>query len=220
MHKNGAEIAAKRDERLIFALSRKRPNELSLPIGKNCFIDRTVKIGKRTTIGHNVVIIGRVVIGDNCIIRSGAVIGEEGFSWGFDKMNIPIRFIHLGGIIIGNNVEIGSQCHIARATLEEANTIIEDNVKLDTMVHIAHNARIGARTCMASGCIIAGSVVVGKDCWMATKCNTTSNITIGDRVLGGTGSNIIRDIPDNAIIAGNPARILRTHNDRRADSYS
>ena len=161
------------------------------------------------------------IIGDDCIIRDGAVIGGEGFSWGFNGDGTPVRFIHRGGVFIGFNVEIGSLCHIARATLTGHYTRINDHVKLDALVHIAHNCVVGSRTMIAAHTMLAGSVTVGEDCWIGPGVNIMNGVTIANRCLIGMGANVIHNITEEgAVVAGNPARILRIHNDRRADSYS
>lgn len=113
-------------------------------IGNNCSVGRNVEIGDYTEIRNNVVITDGVKIGAHCLIRSSSVIGEEGFGFGNEVDGTPIRIPHLGSVEIGNYVEIGNFTTIARGTLK--NTIIRSHVKIDNLVHIAHNCLIGEKT--------------------------------------------------------------------------
>lgn len=194
--------------RYYFALGRLEPPLSSLRIGDNCSIDDTVIIGTGTEIGDNVVIMGRVMIGDNCHIKSHACIGEKGFSFGFDDDGTPITIRHDGGVRIGNNVEIGSFNTVCQATLEDIDTVLEDNVKLDDNVHIAHNCHIGKNTCMAAGVMLNGSVVIGENCWLGLNV-TVNKVKIGNNVLVGSGSMLTKDVPDGVVVAGVPAKIIR-----------
>lgn len=177
-------------------------------IGKNCSIDSRVLIGTGTKIGDNVVIKGRVVIGNNCYIKSHACIGEKGFSFGFTEDGVPVTVRHGGGVRIGNNVEIGSFDTVCQATLEDIDTVLEDNVKLDDNVHIAHNCHIGENTCMAAGVMLNGSVTIGKNCWLGLNV-TCNKVKIGDNVLVGSGSMVTKDIPPGMVVSGVPAKVIR-----------
>ena len=198
--------------RYYFALSRLKIPSAS--IGRNCSIDDTVIIGKNVTIGDNVVIRGRVTIGNNCHIKSHACIGEKGFSFGFDEGGMPVAIRHAGGVRIGNNVEIGSFVSLCQSTMEEVDTVLEDNVKLDDNIHIAHNCHIGENTCFAAGCMLNGSVTVGRNCWIGLQV-TLNKVKVGDNVLIGSGSMVTKDVPPDVVIAGNPAKIIRER--RRVD---
>ena len=187
-------------------------------IGKNCKVGK-VLVGPYTVIGDNVeigdgsiifpsvVISDNVKIGKNVIIKSNATVGQKGFGFEFDKNHIPISIPHIGGVVIGNNVEIGANNTVVRGTLK--NTIISDYVKTDDHVHIAHNVQIGERTVITACAEISGSVKIGSDCWLGPNCSIMNDITIGNRVLVGLGAVVIKSVPDNVVVAGNPARILR-----------
>ena len=197
--------------RYYFALSRLEAPLSDVKIGRNCSIDDTVIVGKGTEIGDNVVIRGRVTIGNYCHIKSHACIGEKGFSFGFDEDGTPITIKHGGGVRIGNDVEIGSFNTVCRATLEDMDTVLEDNVKLDDHVHIAHNCHIGENSCLAAGTILHGSVIIGKNCWLGLN-STCNKVKIGDNVLIGSGSMVTKDIPSGMVAAGNPAKVVRERN--------
>jgi UDP-3-O-[3-hydroxymyristoyl] glucosamine N-acyltransferase LpxD len=177
-------------------------------IGRNCSIDKTVIIGKFTEIGDNVVIRGRVTIGDYCRIKSHACIGEKGFSFGFAEDGMPMEVRHDGGVRIGNYVEIGSFNSVCQSTLEEIDTVLEDNVKLDDNVHIAHNCHIGENTCLAAGVMLNGSVIIGKNCWLGLNV-TCNKVKIGDNVLVGSGSMVTKDVPTGMVVSGVPAKVIR-----------
>lgn len=180
-------------------------------IGNNCTIGRDVVIGDYTEIRNNVIITEGVTIGRHCLIRSNAVIGEEGFAFEYDKNGTPIRVPHLGSVEIGDYVEIGNFTAIARGTLK--NTIIHSHVKIDNLVHIAHNCFIGENTLVIACAEVSGSAVVGNNCWLGVGCSTMQKIKIGDNCTIGIGSVVLKDVPAGAVMAGNPAKLLRMKDD-------
>lgn len=150
-----------------------------------CFIGENSRIGDNALIHSNVSIYTDVQIGNNVVIHSGTVIGSDGFGFA-PTQGAWLKIHQLGGVTIGNNVEIGSNTTIDCGALED--TVIEDNVIIDNQVHIAHNVKIGSGTAIA-GCVgIAGSVVVGKNCTFAGKVGVSGHINIADNThfLGGT----------------------------------
>jgi len=165
----------------------------------------------RVGVHHMMAIAEHVEIVKDPIIKAGAVIGEKGFSHAFDEDLTPVPMIHTGSVIIGDYVEIGALTTVARGTIN--NTILEDYVRLDDHVHIAHNCKIGKRTCAAAGAILGGSVTVGPDCWIGLGCVIQNGLTIGKRALIGSGANVVKDVPPHAVMVGNPARILRYRDD-------
>lgn len=182
--------------------------ESSVSIGANCFIGDNVVIGKDTIINNNTVLHDNTIVGDNCYIKSGVIIGEDGFGFDFEENGIPVRIPHIGNVIIGNNVEIGSGTVIAKATLES--TIIEDGVKIDDQVFIAHNCKIGKRTLVIACAELSGSVTIGENCWIAPNCSIMQKVNIGDNVTIGIGSIITKDIESNKKIMGLESLELRS----------
>ena len=172
----------------------------NISIGENCVIGDNVIIEDGTKINHNVVISDNVKIGKNCYIKSGAIIGEDGFGFDFEENGTPIRIPHIGNVILADNVEIGAKNTIARATLGK--TLIEENVKTDDQVHIAHNCSIGKNTIITACAEISGSVTIGQNCWIGPNSSIIQKVKIGDNVTIGIGSVITGDIEDNKKIMG------------------
>lgn len=172
-------------------------------IGNNCTIEEYVEIGEGTKIFNNVILSKGVKIGKNCTIKSGAVIGEIGFGYSINENGESFRVVHFGSVIIGDNVEIGANTTIERGTIED--TIIEKGVKIDDLCQISHNAYIGENTKIITNTSIYGSVKVGKNCYISTSI-IRNQLTIGDNVIIGMGSVVVKDVKDNLIVYGNPAR--------------
>jgi len=177
-------------------------------IGSNCVIGRNVEIGENTVINNSVVIGDNTRIGKNCYLKSGSIIGEDGFGFDFEENGMPVRMPHLGRVIIGNNVEIGAKNTIARGTLDD--TVIDDYVKTDDQIHIAHNCKIGKNTIITACAEISGSVEIGSNCWIAPNCTIINKVKIGNNVTVGIGALIIEDIPDNCKYMGLEALELKT----------
>lgn len=164
----------------------------NVSIGHFCVIGDNVTIGHNTILNNNVVIFSNTKIGNSCYIKSGTIIGEDGFGFDFEKDKTPVRIPHLGRVVIGNNVEIGAKCTIARGTL--SNTIIDSDVKIDDQVHIAHNCQIGDKTVITACAEISGSVKIGKRCWIGPNASIIQKVTIGDDVIIGIGAVVTKDI--------------------------
>lgn len=173
-------------------------------IGYGSVVESRVRIGAGTQIGNNVVVAAGTVIGAHCVIKSNTTIGESGFGFVRNTAGRPVRFPHIGGVRIGNRVEIGANCTIVRATLDI--TEIADDVKTDDHVHIAHNDRIGARALIAAGAILSGSVTIGSDVWIGPNATVIDYVTVGDGARVGIGSVVTRSVGAGETVLGNPAR--------------
>jgi len=183
-------------------------------IGRNCRIGNFVVIGKNCEIGDNTTIHDRVslvqncTIGNNCIIQSGVTLGEDGFAFERHTVSQKLeKFPHFGRVVIGNNVEVSANCSIARGSLSD--TIIGDGTKLDALVHIAHNVKIGKNCQLTAGTIIGGSSRLGDSCWTGLNCTIKNKVSIGNNVIVGAGACVIKDIPDDDIVAGVPAKSIK-----------
>ena len=160
------------------------------------FIGKGSKIGKGTIVYSNVSIYDQVEVGRNSIIHAGVVIGSDGL--GFAKENNKWKKIeHLGKVILGEEVELGSNTTIDRGSVD--NTVIGDNVKIDNQVHIAHNVKVGSGTAIAANSAIAGSTIVGKNCTMAGCSAIVDNVEITDEVHITANSLITKSIKESGI---------------------
>ena len=185
-------------------------------IGKNVKIHPHVHISENVKIGDNCVIYPGVkiyrnsILGNNCIIHSGTVIGSDGFGFNRDAKGNNLKVIHNGNVIIEDDVEIGSNCSIDRATL--GSTLIKSGVKIDNLVQIAHNVVIGSNSCLAAQVGVAGSTVIGKDCLIGGQVGIAGHLKIGDRVQMQAKSGVLKSIADDSVIMGYPAINYRDYN--------
>ncbi len=144
-----------------------------------CSIGANAKIGKNTRLYPRVVVYHNCIVGNNTIIHSGVVIGADGFGIAMDE-GAWLKIPQIGRAIIGNNVEIGANTTIDRGALDD--TVIEDGVKLDNLIQIAHNVRIGSHTAIAGCAGIAGSTTVGSYCRIGGSAGIVGHVTIADGV--------------------------------------
>lgn len=175
-------------------------------IGVGCVIEGNVTIGDGTVIHHQVTIRNGTKIGRNCTIYSGARIGERGYNYTIGPNREKHMIKHYGGVCIGNDVHIGENVCISRGAIDD--TTICDGVKIDALVHIAHNCVIGKNSMILVPTSVSGSVEIGEDCHIAADI-IRNQVKIGDRTLLGLGSVVVKDIPENKIAYGNPARPVR-----------
>ena len=182
--------------------------EDGVEIGDNTYIHPHVTIGCHAKVGNNTTLYPHVTIyqdchvGNNCILHAGCVIGADGFgfapsSQGYDK--IP----QIGIVIIEDNVEIGANTCVDRATMGA--TVIHQGVKLDNLIQIAHNVEIGSHTVMASQGGVAGSAKIGEWCVFAGQVGIAGHIKVGDHVTIGAQSGIPGNTKSGSTLMGYPA---------------
>ena len=191
-------------------------------IGPHCTIGRKVKIGDRCRIMGNVYIGAGTEIGDDCIIypgvsiypgmkigdrvilHSNCVIGSDGFGNAPQPDGSWEKIEHLGNVVIGNDVEIGSCTTVDRAPMES--TIIGNGVKIDNLCQIAHNVQIGDHTVMAAQCGIAGSTKIGKYCILAGQVGIVGHLTIADHTTFCAQTGVIGNVrKEGEVLLGTPA---------------
>jgi UDP-3-O-[3-hydroxymyristoyl] glucosamine N-acyltransferase len=148
-----------------------------------------------------------IEIGENCEICETAKLGNDGFGYEPDKNGEMVFFPHFMGVKIGNNVKIGSYVCIDRGNLKD--TEICDGVKIDNLVHIAHNVKIGKNTLVVAGVVVCGSVEIGENCFIGANSVIREHLKIGNNVLVGMGSVVTKNIPDGETWVGNPARKIK-----------
>jgi len=176
-------------------------------IGYNCYISPKAIIKDNVIINNNVVIEGNVIIGNDTIVYSGVVIGSDGYGYYQNAEGKNIKVPHLGGVVIGNHVEIGANTCIDRGTLGD--TIIEDNVKIDNLCHIAHNVHIEKNVSVIALSMIAGSVVLKENSYIAPSASVMNQLTIGKNSIVGLGAVVVKNVEDNVVVAGVPAKVIR-----------
>lgn len=200
----------------------------SAVLGDNCYVAAFAYIGTNVKIGNNVKLYPHTYVGDNCTIgnnttlfsgvkvyheckignqvtvHSNTVIGSDGFGFAPQDGKEFSKVPQIGNVIIEDNIEIGSNCSIDRATL--GSTILRKGVKLDNLVQIAHNVEIGENTVIAGLSGVAGSTKVGKNCMIAAQVGIVGHIRIADGVKiagqAGVGSSIEKE---NEIVQGSPS---------------
>ena len=153
-----------------------------------------------------------VGIGNNCLIHSGVVIGVDGFGYEKDENGDYFKMAHIGGVTIGNDVEIGTNTCIDRGTL--GSTIIEDNVKIDNLVHVAHNVQVKRNSMLIAQSMVGGITVVEENSWIAPGALLMNGIKIGENTTVGLGAVVTKNVDNNDVVAGVPAKSLRGRKDK------
>jgi len=172
----------------------------------NVYIDKNVRIGENCVIYSNVVIRDETRIGNNVMIESGSVIGSDGF--GFVQHNGKYEKIpQIGKVIIEDEVEIGANCCIDRASIGE--TVIKKGTKLDNMVHIAHNIEIGENTVIAAQTGISGSTKIGKNVQIGGQAGFAGHLSIGDGAKIGGQAGVTKSVSPKVAVTGYPARPIK-----------
>jgi UDP-3-O-[3-hydroxymyristoyl] glucosamine N-acyltransferase len=168
-------------------------------------IGENVKIGNNVTIHAGVIIYSDCVLGDNVTIHSGSIIGSDGFGFAPKADGTYQKIPQLGNVIIEDDVEIGSNTTIDRATI--GSTIIKKGVKIDNLIQIAHNVEIGENTVIAAQVGISGSTKIGKGVMMGGQSGTIGHLTIADGIKIAARTGITKDFKQAGItLSGYPAR--------------
>lgn len=190
-------------------------------IGAGSYIGVNVKIGENVTVYPNVTILDECTIGNNTIIWSGAVIrerchigsdcivhpnatiGADGFGFRPDPVRGLVKIPQIGNVIIGNNVEIGANSSVDRGKF--SSTILGDGCKIDNLVQIGHNSKLGKFCIMAGNSGLAGSVTLGNGVIIGGSASIKDHLTIGDGAMVGAGSGVAADVAAGKAVLGYPA---------------
>ncbi len=179
-------------------------------IGDGCslhpqvFIGENVKIGKNCTLHPGVKVYRDCVIGNDCILHAGAVIGADGFGFAPVSEANFMKIPQIGNVIIEDNVEIGSNTCVDRATM--GSTVIRKGVKLDNLIQVGHNVEIGENTVIAAQSGLAGSTKVGRNCMFGGQVGLAGHLSIADGCKIGAQSGIMSTVSEeNSILLGYPA---------------
>ncbi len=172
-------------------------------ISKSAIISHNCKIGDETVIQDNVFLAPYSIIGKRCTLMTGTIIGAQGFGpmrYGVSSENMP----HIGGVIINDGCELGAGNVIDSGTIFP--TILGSNVKTGSLVHVAHNVKVGEGTFLAARSGVSGSSIIGKHCFIGAGAMIKDGLNIGDRAKVGLLSAVVNHVSNDTQVAGNPAR--------------
>lgn len=189
----------------------------SATIGPYCVLGDNVSVGAGSRLVAHVTVYSDVSIGERALIHSGAVLGADGFGFVFEKGRYE-KFPQIGRVLIGNDVEIGAHSTVDRAALGV--TSVGDGTKLDNMVHIGHNCKIGRHVVIAAQTGIAGGSVVEDYAVLGGQVGIGDNVTIKARAIVGSGSGILTSKilkGDGEVYWGTPARPLKEYLEGQAN---
>jgi len=175
----------------------------TVSIGSNCVIGKC-QIGENSIIYPNVTLNDNVTLGKNVLVNPGSVIGYDGISYARNEKGELDKFLQYGGVVIEDDVEIGCNVCIDRGTF--GNTVVKKGSKIGHVCYIGHNTVVGENCAITGFNMIGGSTVIGDCSWIAIGAVLRDGIKLGKKVFVGLGAVVTKDIPDNTVVAGNPAR--------------
>ena len=177
-------------------------------IGAHCVIGQGATVGAECHLHPHVVVYAASRIGTGVTLHSGVRVGSDGF--GYTRVEgVHLKVPQVGRCVVGDDVEVGANTTLDRGSLGD--TVIGQGVKIDNLVQVAHNVRIGARSLLAALVGIAGSTRVGEDVWMGGQVSAINHLEIGDGARLAFGSTVMRDVPAGETVSGHPARPHREH---------
>lgn len=182
-------------------------------IGAHVVVGRGCVLGGACTLHPMVVLYPGTRLGHRVIVHAGTVLGADGFGY------VPVdgvnqRIPHVGGVVLGDDVEIGANAAVDRGALGD--TVVEEGVKVDNLVQIGHNVRVGAHTMMAGMAGVAGSAHIGRGVLMGGQSGIVGHVEVGDGARIAAASKALKDVPAGATFSGNPARHHRDELRRQA----
>ena len=177
-------------------------------IEAGCVIGKKCKVGAHSILRANVVLYDDVTIGENCLIQAGAVLGTDGLGCEREADGTLIKFPHQAGVRVGNNVEIGANCQIARGLFDD--TIIEDGCKLNGLTFIAHNSHLASNVWITGDTMLCGSTHVDKNVTIFSNVIVREQTHIGEGSIIGMGSVLTKNVPAGEIWFGIPAKKKET----------
>lgn len=174
----------------------------------HAIVEAGVSVGKGSVISAGCVLKRGTVIGENCIIRENCTIGCNGIALYKTSENETLRFPHLAGVNMGDNVEVGAGTVIVRGTL--TNTVIKDDTVIGNLCNVGHGVKIGKKVWMSVGSLVGGNCTIGNDTTIGLGARIRDNLSIGDNVSIGMGSVVTKNLLSEISVFGNPAKKLRS----------
>lgn len=193
-------------------------SDLGIFLGDNVRIDPSAVVEPGVSIGSNCVIDSGacimtgarlaplVRVGERSVVRENAVLGGYGFGFALAEGKPTIRLPHVGGVLIGEDVEIGALSTVCSGTIDA--TIIENGVKIDDHVRISHNCHIEERAIITTCAALSGSVRIGRNAWLGPNCAILQKLSVGANSVVGIGAVVFESVPDDTTVFGNPARSM------------
>jgi UDP-3-O-[3-hydroxymyristoyl] glucosamine N-acyltransferase len=172
-------------------------------VGAHCVLGAGTTIGERCTLHPHVVTYPRTVIGSEVVLHAGVRVGSDGF--GYTTVDgRHERMPQAGRAVLGDGVEIGANTTVDRGSLGD--TVVGDGVKIDNLVQVGHNVRVGSGSMLAALVGIAGSTRIGRGVWLGGRASAVNHLEIGDGARVTFGSTVTRDVPAHETVSGYPAR--------------
>jgi len=178
-------------------------------IGPGCVIEAESSVGADTLLHANVVLYAATQVGARCIVHSGAVLGSDGFGFARERDGRWVKIPQIGRVVVGDDVEIGANTAIDRGALDD--TVIENGVKLDNLIQIAHNCRVGEHTAMAASSGMAGSATLGKRVMVGGQAGIMGHIEVADDVVVSSRSFMSKSVSEKGVYTATIPAI--SHND-------
>lgn len=168
------------------------------------YIDSEVTIGNNCYIGSGVKLIGKITIGNDVIIRENTVIGSDGLTRMRDSEGHVATTPQFGGVTIEDNVQIGANSVIAKGAIDD--TVIHSGCRIDNETFISHNVQMAEDSVVVGETIMFGSSSTGKRAFISGNCTIRDGAHVGEDSFVAMGANVVRDVPDGAVVKGNPAK--------------
>lgn len=200
------------EKQKVIGISPKSVISKTAEIGLRCYIGDYTLIGENCKIEDDTIIYDKVtllqncIVGKRCVIHSGVTLGDDGFAFERDEKGLH-RFPHFGRVIIGDDVEICANSHIALGSLSD--TIIGNGTKIDSLVHISHNVVVGENCEITAGSVIGGSAEIGDSVWIGLNATLKDHTKVGNNTIIASGASVIHDVPGQDIVAGVPAKSIK-----------